>query len=175
MVMEEQDYSLENTRKRTEDLHSKIGALSSRFAGLELQLIETLSKCINPTEPNRAVTALSMLTFRQCTNALHQTLLTLFDKQEIVEQIKSLFKRLDEIALKRNDIIHSTWIAYSTDDYGQHRARAKGKKSEKLPNLKENPEQKVIDLVDEIDKLLFELICFEDELIKSGSEQGHAP
>ena len=172
MKTEEQDSRLELARKRTVDLHSKIGTLSSRFAGLELQLIETLSKCINPSEPHRAATVLSQLSFRQCTNALRQTLMNLFDKPEIVEQAKTISKRLDDIAIKRNEIIHSSWIAYSTGDYGQHPARAKGRKPTGLHNHTENPEQNVSELVEKIDELVFDLICFEDELIKNSSEQG---
>ena len=85
----------------------------------------------------------------------------------------NITKRLDDVATKRNEIIHSSWLAYSTGDYGQHRARPKGKKTAGLHKHKENPEKKMSELIYEIDEVLFDLICFEDLIIKGNSEQQH--
>ena len=78
MAEEYSNSRIELARQRTSELHQQVGALSSYFAGLEQQLIETLSKCINPSNPQRAKIALSQLSFRQCTTAFSQTVSTQF-------------------------------------------------------------------------------------------------
>ena len=173
MNVKKAETRLKLARKRTENIYKTIGNLSSHFAGLELQLVETLSKCINSSEPHLPETVFSQLSFRQCTNALRQYVKSFFDKPEIIEQAKAITKRLDDVATKRNEIIHSSWLAYSTGDYGQHRARPKGKKTAGLHKHKENPEKKMSELIYEIDEVLFDLICFEDLIIKGNSEQQH--
>lgn len=168
------DQKLEFVRQRTTELHSIIGTFSSYFAQLELQLIETLCICINPSEPNRAELALTKLSFRQCANSFRETGMKFYKNPEITDQVKEISKRLEDVSSKRNDIIHSSWIAYSAGDYGQHRARAKRKKSAGLEKHDDNPEQMIAALIEEIDRLLFDLICLEDELKNNSSEQGHS-
>lgn len=170
MTKDEQNSRIELARRRTLELHRKVGSLSTCFAGIELQLIETLSKCINPFDPRRAEIALSHLSFGQCINAFNQTVVKLYTKPEIIDQAKDIAKRLHNVSSRRNEIIHSSWIAYSTGDYGQHRARAKGNKAAGLHGHKDSPGKKVNELVDEIDTLVFNLICFEDELNKNKSK-----
>jgi flagellar biosynthesis chaperone FliJ len=171
MDMKEAELRLELARKRTEEIHRKIGTFSSYFAELELQLFEMLTKFLNPSDPKRLGIVISQHSFRQCKNTLKKYVLEYFNDKEIQEEIKNIDNKLDSIATERNEIIHSSWLAYSTGDFGQHRARAKGGKPAGLHELKENPEEKVNKLIKEIDEVLFDLICFEDKIIEDDSEQ----
>jgi hypothetical protein len=171
MKIEKAKSRLEFANKRTGKIHQKIGELSSHFAGLELQLFEMLSKRLNPSEPDRPEFALSQLSFRQCINALKQYVKNYFDDPEMQSQMNNITKDLEAIATKRNEIIHSSWIAYSTGNYGQHRARSKGGKSSGLSEHDGNPEENISNLIESIEKTLFDLICFEDLITEKDSEQ----
>ena len=158
------------SRRRTLDLYKHVGAVSTFFAGLELQMIDVLAKCINPGNPDRADIALSQLSFRQCVNAFRQTIPRLYPKRDIIAQVKKLSKRLDDIASRRNEFIHSSWTAYSTGNYGQHRARSKGNLSLGHNVYSESPKKPMQQLINDIEELVFDLICFENELKEEDSE-----
>jgi len=159
---------------RTFELYKHVGAVSTYFAGLELQLIDVLASCINPDKPDRVDIALSQLSFRQCVTTFGQLVPKLYPKQDIISQVKKLSKRLTEVSSKRNDIIHSSWIAYSTGNYGQHTARSKSNPSVGHRVQSESPKKSMQKLITDIDELLFDLICFKDELKKEDSKQAGA-
>jgi len=162
------------SKRRTFELYKHVGAVSTYFASLELQLIDVLASCINPDKPDRVDIALSQLSFRQCVTTFGQLVPKLYPKQDIISQVKKLSKRLNEVSSKRNEIIHSSWIAYSTGNYGQHPARSKGNPSVNHSVQSESPKKPMQRLINDIDELLFDLICFKDELKKENSEQAGA-
>jgi len=163
------------SRRRTLELYKHDGAVSTYFAGLELEMIDVLAKCIKPRNPDRTYVVLSQLSFRQCVNAFRQTISTLYPKQDIITKVKELSKRLDDISSRRNEFVHSSWIAYSGGNYGQHRARSKNNSSPRRNVHSESPKKSMQQLINDIERLVFDLICFEDELRKEDSEQVGSP
>jgi len=173
MIRDELKKRLNLSHRRNLKLYQHIGLLSTYFSSLELQLIEVLAKCINPNSPDRVFMTLSQLSFRQCVNVFRQTIPKFFPKRDIITYVKQLANRLDDVSSRRNEFIHSSWIAYSTGDYGQHRARVKNNLPLGPQVHPKNPKKLMDDLIDEIDQLLFDLICLEDELKKIDSKKSN--
>ncbi|MEW6713682.1 MAG: hypothetical protein AB1306_01150 [Nitrospirota bacterium] len=162
---------LAEASKRTAEIYKHVGCLSTHFAGLELTLLKLLMKMINPNEPNRAEKALSQMSFRQTVDAFRQTVAERILDSEAVKEAASLGERLLKAATNRNDIIHSSWLAYSTGDFCQHRARAKGKKRLENQIHTKNPVKHIEEVTDTIYALIFDLACFEDKIEKENVEQ----
>ena len=171
MNMNDIDDRLEKAKQRTEEIHLKIGTLSTYFASIELQLFEMLSKFANPVNPEFSEIVISQLSFRQCTNALWQYVKKYCRDENYINNFKTIKKRLDNAATERNEIIHSSWIAYSLGQYGQHRARSKNDEPAGLKSHENNPRESVAKLIDELEEILFELICFEKSLNDNKSIQ----
>lgn len=155
---------LAEASKRTVEIYKHVGCLSTHFAGLELTLLKLLAKMINPNEPNRAEKALSQMAFRQTVDAFRQTVTEQILDSERVKEAASLAERLLKAATDRNDIIHSSWLAYTKGDFCQHRARAKGKKMLENQIHRENPVRHIEEVTNTIYTLIFDLACFEDKI-----------
>jgi hypothetical protein len=162
---------LAEASKRTVEIYKHVGCLSTHFAGLELTLLKLLAKMINPNEPNRAEKALSQMSFRQTVDAFRQTVTERMRDSETVKEATSLAERLLKAATDRNDIIHSSWLAYTKGDFYQHRARAKGKKMLENQIHTENPVRHIEEVTATIYALIFNLACFEDKIEKENVEQ----
>lgn len=156
--------------KRTLEIYKHVGCLSTHFAGLEQTLLKLLAKMINPNEPKRAEKALSQMSFRQTVDAFRQTVTECMRDPETVKEATLLAEQLNKAATDRNDIIHSAWISYTKGDFGQHRARSKGKKVLDSQIHTENPIKHIEDVTATIYGLIFDLACFEDKLAKENGE-----
>lgn len=151
---------------RTIEIYTHIGYLSTHFAGLELTLLKLTAKIINPGEPEHEEKILSKLSFGQTVKKFKENAKKLLPDSEAVTEAEALVGRLLKAASDRNDIIHSSWIAYSKEDYGQHRARPK--KGQKLSMCvhKNNPVSHIDEVTSSIYGLIFDLACFEDRIKK---------
>jgi len=157
---------LKEATDRTIEIYTHVGYLSTHFAGLELTLLKLTAKITNPGEPEHEEKILSQLSFSQTVKKFKENAKKLLPDSEAVTWAKALAGRLQKAALDRNDIIHSSWIAYTKGDYGQHRARAK--KEQKLTTQvhKDNPVNHIDEVTDSIYGLIFDLACFEDRIKK---------
>jgi len=163
---------LKEASDRTIEIYTHVGYLSTHFAGLELTLLKLTAKLTNPGEPEHEETNLSQLSFSQTVKKFKENAKKLLPDSEAVTKAKVLAKRLLEAASDRNDIIHSSWIAYTKGDYGQHPARAK--KEQKLATQvhKDNPVNHIDEVTDSIDELIFDLACFETGLRNEPPNEG---
>lgn len=166
---------LDEASERTLEIYKHVGCLSTLFAGLEQTLLKLLAKMINPNEPNRAEKSLSQMSFRQTVDAFRQTVTECMRDPETVKDATSLAERLNKAATDRNDIIHSAWISYTRSNFGQHRARSKGKKVLVSKIHTENPVKHIEDVTETIYGLIFDLGCFEDKVTKENGQQPHQP
>lgn len=155
---------LEQAGKRTIEIYKHVGCLSTHFAGLEIELHQLLAKLINPSDSVRAVCSLSQLSFRQNIDAFKHTVAKLLPDPEVVKEATALADRIGKVASRRNEIIHSSWIAYTAGDFGQHRARAKGKNPLGHITHTSDPVKMIDDLTNDVADLIFELACFEDHI-----------
>ena len=165
-------HRLEEANKRTLEIYKHVGYLTTHFAGLELTLLQLLAKMINPREPKRAERTISQLSLRQTIDAFRQTVAECFSDPEIISQANSLAERMNRTTRDRNDIIHSSWVAYSRGDYGQHRARSRGRKSLGNQIHPVDPVKLIDEVTEDVYGLIFDLACFEDNLKEKNSEQG---
>jgi len=157
---------LAEASKRTVEIYAHVGYLSTHFAGLELTILKLLAKIINPGEPEREERNLSRLSFSQTINEFLENAKKFLPESEAMSEAKSLARRLRKAAKDRNDIIHSSWVAYTKGDYGQHRARVKKKKMLSTEIHKDNPADHIDKVTDSICGLIFDLACFEDRIKK---------
>jgi hypothetical protein len=157
---------LEETNKRAMEIYAHIGYMSTHFAGLELTVLKLLAKIINPNSPGSAWRSLSRLSFKQSIDDFVKEAEKILPTSEAIKETKSLAKRLRKAGRDRNDIIHSSWIAYTKGNYGQHRARLKDMKMLPIQTHKNNPVAYIDKVTDSIYSLIFDLACFEDRIIK---------
>lgn len=157
---------LKEATDRTIEIYTHVGYLSTHFAGLELTLLKLTAKITSPQEPESEEKNLSRLSFGQTVKKFKENAKNLLPDSAAVTEVKALARRLLKAASDRNEIIHSSWIAYTKGDYGQHRARAK--KEQKLATRvhKENPVNHIDEITDSIYGLIFDLACFEDRIKK---------
>ena len=165
---------LEAASQRTLEIYKHVGRLSTYFAGLEIVLIQLLAKLINPADTARPERSLSQLSFRQTVEAFRQTVSQILPEPGIAEEADSLADRIGKIASRRNDIIHSSWIAYTPGDFGQHRARPKGKNPRVLETHRADPIKMIDKLTEDVHALMFDLVSFEDR-IDADDHQSAAP
>ena len=166
--MNRHDSKLEEANKRTLEIYKHIGCLSTYFAGLETELLHLTAKLINPDNPSHAEAALSNLSLQQTINAFNQTVTAVIKDSNIEKEAKEITKQIREVSVKRNDIMHSEWIAYTNDNFGQHRARLKGKQPTPKYEIHTDDPVKFIDnLSEKVLELIFELSCLEDNIGES--------
>lgn len=156
---------LKQTTDRTIEIYTHVGYLSTHFAGLELTLLKLTAKITNPGKPEHEE-VLSQLSFSQTVEKFKENAKKLLPDSEAVTEAEDLARRLRNVASDRNDIIHSSWIAYTKGDYGQHPARAKKQKKLATQVHKDNPVNHIDEVTDSIDGLIFDLACLEDRLKK---------
>ena len=157
---------LKEASDRTIKIYTHVGYLSTHFAGLELTLLKLTAKITNPGEPEHEEKILSQLSFSQTVKKFIGNAKKLLPDSEAVTEAEALAIRLRKAASDRNDIIHSSWIAYTKGDYGQHRARAKKEKTLATQLHKNNPVNHIDEVTDSIYGLIFDLKCFEDRIKK---------
>jgi hypothetical protein len=152
---------LKEASDRTIEIYTHVGYLSTHFAGLELTLLKLTAKITNPGEPEHEEKILSQLSFSQTVEKFIENVKKLLPNSEAVTEAESLAIRLRKAASDRNDIIHSSWIAYAKGDYGQHRARTKKENKLATQLHKNNPVNHIDEVTDSIYGLIFDLACFE--------------
>lgn len=157
---------LKEASDRTIDIYTHVGYLSTNFAGLELTLLKLTAKITNPVEPEHEEKNLSQLSFSQTVKKFIENVKIHLSNSDAVTEAASLKIRLNKAALDRNDIIHSSWIAYTKGDYGQHRARIKKENNPTTQLHKNNPVNHIDEVTDSIYGLIFDLACFEDRIKK---------
>jgi hypothetical protein len=157
---------LKEASDRTIEIYTHVGYLSTHFAGLELTLLKLTAKITNPGEPEHEEKILSQLSFSQMVEKFIENAKKLLPDSETVTEAEVLAIRLRKAASDRNDIIHSSWIAYTNGDYGQHRARAKKEKKLATQLHKNNPVNHIDEVTDSIYGLIFDLACFEGRIKK---------
>lgn len=155
---------LEAAGQRTLEIYKHVGCLSTHFAGLEIELLQLLAKLINPTDSARAERSLSQMSFRQNLEAFKHTVSELFLNPQVVKEANALAGRIGQIALRRNEIVHSSWIAYTAGDFGQHRARAKGKNPLGHVAHTADPVKMIDELTNDVADMIFDLACFENHI-----------
>ena len=109
--------------QRTIDIYKHVGCLATHFAGLEIELQELNSKLLQKVIPPNCNTNLSKMSFKQQADLLNKLAHNVTDDQELLDEVQSICRGLKRAAAQRNDVIHSSWIAYTGDEYGQHKAR----------------------------------------------------
>lgn len=157
---------LKEANDRTIEIYAHIGYMSSHFAGLELTILKLLAKIINPKSPESERRKLSSLSFNQSIDGFVKESNKILPDSEAIKETKSLAKRLRKAGKDRNDIIHSSWIAYTKGNYGQHRARLKDMKMLPTQTHKNSPVVHIDEVTDSIYGLIFDLACFEDRIKK---------
>ena len=157
---------LKEASDRTIEIYTHVGYLSTNFAGLELTLLKLTAKITNPGAPEHEEKILSQLSFSQTVEKFIENAKKLLPDSEAVTEAEALAIRMRKAASERNDIIHSSWIAYTKGDFGQHRARAKKEQKLETQVHKDNPVNHIDQVTDAIGGLIFDLACFEDRIKK---------
>lgn len=157
---------LKNATKRAIEVYTHVGYLSTNFSGLEETLLKLTAKLVSPENPEQEEKILSNLSFTQMVEKFKQNVKKLLSDPEAIMEAEALAKRLLEAAAERNDIIHSSWIAYTIGDYGQHRARIKKQKLLPTHVHQKSPVDHINKITDDVYGLIFDLACFEDRIKK---------
>jgi hypothetical protein len=157
---------LKEANDRTIEIYTHVGNLSTHFAGLELTLLKLTAKITNPLKPKHEEKNLSQLSFSQTIKKFIENVKIHLSDSDTVTEAESLAIRLNNAAIDRNDIIHSSWIACTKGDYGQHRARIKKEHNLTMQLHKSNPVNHIDEVTDSIYGLIFDLACFEDRMKK---------
>ena len=152
------------------EIYTHVGLLCTCFAGLEITILQLTAKLINRNNPSLAEPTLSKLSFRQTVSAFRNNTVKVFHDSQMLKQWLSFANRIDDVATRRNDIVHSAWTAYGETDYGQHRPRSKGERSLGTQAHANDPIDQISKLMDEICMLLMESSDLDDHLMEIGEQ-----
>ncbi|MGD9873789.1 MAG: hypothetical protein AB7T27_05920 [Kiritimatiellia bacterium] len=155
--------------QRTRDIYTSIGFLSTNFSGLEAEVQDLLATLINSADSDLPKHELAQLSLKQCLDELSNTTKGMTRDESLLARVSCLCKRIAAVATKRNDVMHSSWIAYESGGVGQHRARLKGHKANEYEFHFESPTSLLDSLADEILDLIYDIARLEDDLIAETS------
>ena len=154
---------LSQTDPRSREIFTHVGHLCTEFAGLEILLLQFVSRFTYPNNPERWCEDLPNTEFKKTVREFQQVISKRTQDPSCLGKAASLAETMFQIADDRNDIAHSSWIAFSRGDFGQHRARPKGKTPTAETHAR-NPIKKISQVVDRIDAVISALDDLEEHI-----------
>lgn len=156
---------------RTKAIYIHVGALATHFAGLEIEVLELIAKFAQRAKRPITKASLSNMPFSQSVTILSELVQSLTTNTDILKDASTIADDLQQLANARNDILHSSWIAYSTGDYGQHRARVRPNLPQKLTH-RESPTTNIDGCIKKIEEMYWRLCSLEDDVLNRIGEPG---
>jgi hypothetical protein len=160
--MVEMERRLEEAGERTRTIYMHVGYLCTTFSGLETELLQLTARLLDPVSPKKEEAKLSKISFANLVKEFATALSSHIKTPEVVANCAGMDDRLRRVARERNEIVHSSWVAYTSGDYGQNRARLAGDAVTWAQVHDESPIVRIDAAIEEAKQLLWGLIGLDD-------------
>jgi hypothetical protein len=122
-----------------DEIHKRIGAISSSFAGLEEELINAFSLLVNDGNESIGRTVADKLSFSVVVE-LFEDLAEYCGDPKAVAESRAIGEKLRKVNKDRNNVIHSAWhvVEDRPHSYSPTPARSRGTQGSTILNAKDH-------------------------------------